>query len=313
MIEQFTTCPWLAYATVVERRRPSGESAALRFGGLIHQVLAWRSLQQANGKEINENELVALTNKLFAENPLELEGWRNADSAVKLLRFYNAHYPNEEFKTDTNTTQGQQTPYIEQPFAVDTHRTVRGRRIIYTGRIDKKVRYPDGSTYTLDHKTTLFGGDTFWQDQQMTGQHKGYVWADRECTGEECTGYIVDMLRTTESILNSEFDENLGQLVGGRTATGRVSKAVPVELARQKFFTRVPPGQIDEWFENMLHQVDTFLYHVDTGYFPRHWKHCVGKYGLCQMYQVCSLPKESREGALASSAYTVNEWTPLYV
>lgn len=305
MIEQMTTCPWLAYASIIRRRRLSGESPALRFGGLLHRVLAYRYRMQWHDKPFDERAQIRALQHLFTSTPCELEGWRNCDNAIKAIRGYNSNYAKEDFHVATNPFTS--FPYVEQPFAVDTHKTIRGRKIIYVGRIDLKVVFPDKSTYTLDHKTTSMLGDTFWQDQQMTGQHRGYIWADRECTGTECTGYIVNAIGAKESISRAEYDDVLGRVV----PTGK-SQALPLELSRQRFFTRVPPGQIDEWFENMLAQVDRFLYNVDCGFFPRHYKHCIHKYGVCTFYNVCSLPQESREHALMSSAYQENEWTPLY-
>jgi len=312
MLEFITTCPYLAYQSIVRRRRPAGDSPPLRFGAFIHNALAYRYANEHDSELDHpiERRMLDILSDNFRATPCELEGWRSYDNAVKVIRAYNTFYPKEDFFVAENVAT--HAPYVEQPFAVDTHQIIRGRRIIYTGKIDLKVVFPDHTKYTLDHKTSSVLGDTFWSDQQMTGQHRGYVWADRECTGEECTGYIVNALGCKESLANAVFDENLGQLIPGLTNSGRASKATPVEFARQRFFTAVPPGQIDEWYENMLAQVDMFLYCVEKNSFPRHTRHCIYKYGPCQFYNVCSLPKESRENALMSGAYAENTWTPLY-
>lgn len=310
MIEDITTCPWLAYGSIVRRLRPRGDAPPLRFGGFLHRALGYRYKITGFGKPWSEDCQVRILSKVFERNPCAMEGYRNCDNAVKVIRGYNLAYPKDNFEVMVNSKTGH--PFVEQPFAVDTHRTLRGRKIIYTGKIDLKIRTQNKMVFIQDFKTTSMLGDSFWQDQAVSPQYRGYLWADRECTGEEATGYIVSALGIRDSIQWAEWDDKLGKLVPGITASGRQSKAVPLEFMAQSTFTKVPKGQLDEWFENMLQIVDVFLYYVDTNTFPRHRRHCVHKYGTCRFYNVCSLPVENREAALTSSAYQANEWTPLY-
>jgi hypothetical protein len=311
MLELIQTCPWLAYASIVRHKRPATESSALRFGGFIHKALEFRNRATALGQPWTEHQQIEMLSTLFAASPLETEGWRNLASAVLAIRGYNAHY----FKDDYTVAQNAKgEPYVEQPFAVDTHRVVRGWRVIYIGRIDLKKVLPNGFQIIVDHKTSSMLGDSAWADWEVSAQFRGYCWADRECTGVEPSGYEVDAIGAKESIANAMFDEVLGKVV----PTSAKSKAVPLELARQTTFTSVPPGQLDEWFENMLQQVDHFLYNLErhgdrAESWPRHrYNHCVGKYGKCQFYNVCSLPIGSRADALESTAYVENTWSPLY-
>jgi len=308
-IELITTCPWLAYASIIRQRRPADDSPALRFGGFIHKALEYRNRLTGEGKPWSEQAQIALLSKLFADSPLEFEGWRNLQSAITAIRGYNAYYPpgKEDYKVATNQTTGQ--PYVEQAFAVDTHKVIRGLRIIYTGRIDVKKITSAGAKIICDHKTSSTLGDTTWADWEVSPQFRGYCWADRECTGEEPDGYEVDAIGAKESISNAMFNEVTGQVV----PISAKSKAVPLELMRQTTYTKVPPGQLDEWYENMLQQVDWFLYCVEKNSFPRfRYNHCIGKYGKCQFYNVCALPEQNREDALMSAAYKENTWSPLF-
>jgi len=257
-----------------------------------------------------EPAMIRLLDWNFRNNPCEFEGYRNFDNMVKAIRAYNSFYPKEDFAIDINPRTG--FPYVEQPFAVDTHKMIRGRRIIYIGKIDLRVRFSPTEYYTMDHKFIREVGEDFWSDQAVTAQHPGYIWADRECTGNEATGYIVNAICVRKSIEGATFDPVLGKVKAGTTSRGKESTAVPVEFQRQRFFTKVPPGQIEEWYDNMLAVVDRFLYSVDADMFPRHRCQCVRKYGKCQFYEVCSLPAFSRENALMSGAYEDNDWTPLY-
>lgn len=310
MLEDITTCPWLSMASILQRRRLAGDAPALRFGGFLHRALGYRYKITGFGKQWTEDCMIRILSRLFEHNPCDNEGYRNFENSVKVVRGYNQHYPKDDFKIAVNSSTGH--PYVEQPFAVDTHRKVRGRSIIYMGRIDLKIHAQNRMTFIKDFKTTSMLGDQFWQDQAVSPQYPGYIWADRECTGEECTGYVVSALGIRDSIQNAEWDDSLGRLVPGITPSGRQSKAQPLDFYQQPFFTKVPPGQIDEWFENMLLIVDRFLYNVDNNSFPRYRRHCVHKYGVCRFYNVCVLPEKDRASALAGSAYEANEWTPLY-
>src|ERR1043165_834972 len=135
IVELITTCPWLSYASVIRRRRPTDESAALRFGGFIHQALDYRYKQIGLGQSWSEGKMITLLDGLFRNTPLETEGWRNFDTAVKVVRAYNRRYcDGQDFhKISTNPKTG--LPYVEQPFACDTGKVIRSRRIIYIGRI----------------------------------------------------------------------------------------------------------------------------------------------------------------------------------
>jgi hypothetical protein len=311
LIEHITTCPWKAYAAFILSRRTAGESAALRFGRHIHTALAYRNKMDFYQKNWSEETQVKILENRFSHTPLEDEGWRNFDSAVKVIKGYNRNSSLDTIQSKLLAHPKTGFPLVEQPFAIDTHRTILGWRIIYIGRIDRIVKFQEGP-FVRDYKTTSMLGDTTWSEAQMSEQLKGYCWAYRETFGEEPVGFCYDALAVRESIANAIWDDVLGKIICPPTKSGKESKAVPLEFASQRFFTKEPPGQLDEWFENMLGQVETFLWHVQRNRFDRYHTHCRHKYGLCEFFNVCSLPARSREAALASNAFKMNEWTPLY-
>jgi hypothetical protein len=329
-IELITTCPWLAYASIIRQRRPAMESSALRFGGFIHQALELRHRMLWMNQELKasgmttkvseaeiENAQIKLLSDLFTASPLESEGWRNLAAAVLCIRGYNAQYPlaGQQHLIATNPMNGR--ALVEQPFACDTHTDIHGLRVIYTGRIDAAIRTHDNQHFVWDVKTSSVLGDDTWADWSISEQFRGYCWALRECTGIEPTGYYVDAIGARQSIENARYDDVMRAVV----PTSEKSKAVPLELIRQPYFTQVPPGQIDEWFANMLNQVRWFLsLYGECGDSPakwehhRHHKHCIGKYGKCRFFNVCSLPDPAqRESALTSAEYKDEDWSPLYL
>ncbi len=264
--------------------------------------MKYRYTNQASWTQ--EKQLEIITNE-FTTRPLETEGWRNLHASSLMLRGYNQTFP-EKFDLITLPT-GELC--VEKPFAAFIG-VVRGIKLIYMGKIDLAYR-EEGNLFVHDFKTSSVFGESFWANQSMAEQYRGYAWGFRECTSEEPTGYVVTCLVTRESVTNASFDELLGRVVPGTTANGKESKAVPIEFGRQRFFTIEPPGQLDEWRENFLLQADTFLYQAERGQFAKHHKHCVGKYGPCPYYHVDELPERSRLSALQSGAFEEVTWSPL--
>jgi hypothetical protein len=311
LIEQITTCPWKGKTSFIDNRRTAGEGAALRFGRHIHAALAFRNRKHFYGHEVDEGKQVRILEHHFMSTPCENEGYRNFENAVKVIKGYNTDPMVAADKSTILPHPKYGWPMVEQPFAIDIPKIVRGRRIIYIGRIDRVVKFPEG-VFVRDYKTTSMLGETTWNEAQMSEQLKGYCWALKESTGIEPVGYVYDAIAVRESIQNAIFDEVLGKVIAPPTRSGKPGAAIPLTFESQRFFTKEPAGQLDEWFENMLHQVETFLWHYDRNIFPRHHYHCRGKYGMCEFFNVCSLPKRSRETALNSNAFEENKWSPLY-
>lgn len=285
-IEPITTCPWLAYISIVRRLKRTGESPPLRFGGHIHAALAYRYRRIAQGHKPDDDVISRILTLRFARTPCENEDWRNVNMAHAVLDAYGIHYLEEETNMEVYMHKGY--PLVEKPFSLYIG-DVLGFKIVYMGRID--LVYKEGPhTYVIDHKTTSMMGITYWQDTAMSEQQRGYCWAVREVTGLEPLGYVINALACRKP-----------------TKTG-----TSIEFKRQNTFTREPAGQLDEWRENMLYQVEEFLWHHKRGIYPRHHKHCITKYGACPLYSVCELPLQSRELALQSSEFAHNDWTPLY-
>lgn len=284
-IELLTTCPWKCWASSVAKRRLASETPALRLGSHIHATLAYRYKIEAFGKPYNQDVQFRILSKRFERTPCETEDWRNLDTAQKVIEAYNTSHPIEPF--DIVNHNG--FPLVEKPFAVEAGQ-IGDVTIIYTGRIDLCLRDNNNGLFVMDHKTTTMLGDTYWKDMEFSEQQRGYCWIIRKILGEEPLGYIVNVLAMRRP-----------------TKTG-----VPIEFQRQRFYTKEPTGQLDDWHQNMLAQVEEFLWHYGRGIFPRHHKHCIGKYGACEFVRVCELPEKDRATALASGAFKNNEWSPLY-
>lgn len=294
-IELITTCPFLAYATLIRRRVPNSMAPALRFGRHIHTALEFRYKCMAQGLDWTtdrRNEQSSLLTNAFATDPLEDEGWRNVDTAQALIDTYNTKYPNEGLRIlEVNCEH-----IVEKPFTIFVG-VINGINIIYIGRID--LAYMDGQhVFVRDHKTSSMLGDTYWKDAAVSEQQRGYCYALRETLGIEPLGYELNVLSARAP-----------------SKTGKALELPP----RFKQFTREPSGQLDDWKRNMMNQLDVWLYlcerngdSFDKWADSRHHKHCIGKFGVCKMYSVCELPDhKQQEMHLLSSSFKHNDWDPL--
>jgi hypothetical protein len=293
-IELITTCPWKAYAQLILRRTVADPQPALIFGGHVHAALDYCYRRIALGMDPDlPNQLGLLEQRWQAEGGSTGDDWRSLGMAQEIVRKYHSEYGLETF--DVLMHNGQ--PFVEQPFAIYLGE-VLGIKIIYIGRMDLGIQ--DGHRkFIMDHKTTSMLGEGFWMDAAMSEQQRGYCYAFKECTGEEPYGYIINAIATRKP---------------SKTGTS-------IEFQRKTFMTRFPEGQLDEWKENVLQQIEGFLWTLDRcnrpdtqtvfGNIPRHHKHCINKYGTCHFYRVCEKPPEQRLQVLYGPDYKANDWSPL--
>ncbi len=288
-IELITTCPTKANYAINMRRRSSAPAPAQRLGAHIHSALALRYEREALGQPWTEADQFKLLESAFASDPCEAEGWRTLSMAQKVIHHYNEHYDLEKLDIQMikDVAENRLVPLVEKPFAY-TLGEIAGYVVVWTGRIDLCIAR-NGRVFVLDFKTTSRLGDSFWQDAAVMQGQRGYCHAVRECLGIDITGYIIRALAIREP-----------------TKTG-----TSVEFHEEVYYIAHPPGQLDDWKSNVLAEVETWLWYNARGVFPRHHaQHCVGKWGTCEFYNVCTRPESSRAAELASDAFTENTWKP---
>lgn len=299
-MESYTTCPRAFQYIHLHEKRASGESSALNFGSGIHAAMQARYTKgELLDGETEQSMFNALT-KHFTEHPQPEDEYRTLDLATNLVRFYNTKYSCEDFEV-CHLSDG--TPCVELPFAfplTDDHGspvvffyTINGQthslRVMYQGKIDMIIK-KFNQVYTLDHKTTFQFGKTFWPDQQLSAQHVGYCWSADRLLGIETAGYIVNGIRTRKP---------------GKTNPLPMNE----DFERQTYY--LTPERKQEWRNNLVAIVKELLYNYSEGTFPMKTKWCIGKFGACQFFDVCSLPSEQRALTLNSGLYVKNDWSPL--
>lgn len=178
--------------------------------------------------------------------------------------------------------------------------------VFYSGRIDLPVLRDDNQIFVIDHKTTSILGPTFFDDKKMSAQQKGYAWSFQRLTGMKVRGYEVNAIRVKEPpqyVTNGTEPRKGGKR---QTLEGWWSESI----VRERFLLN--EGELDEWYENVIELISEFFWRYSRNYFPMKTNWCVGKYGRCSYFDVCSTyPKEDRNLILNSGLYQDNLWSPL--
>lgn len=301
-LEVFTTCPRQAEYYVCQKKEKAGERSALKFGGIVHKILEARYAAPTGFVSIEtEQKMVAVCESEFASYIPSLEDYRNYGTAVNLIKEYNSFYPSEPFKVLALDSK----PLIEVPFAchlgtieVNAELTVRqpdgfislryikDLPIMWQGRIDMIVEH-EGRLYLVDHKTTSMMGPTYFREFELSSQFRGYTWAAQQLLGRPIAGAIINAL-------------------GIRKPT-KTGKAIEFERKTITF----TPEALSEWQADTLHIVTDFIEMTRRQHMPQHTKWCVGKYGMCQFFDVCTLPSDQRQQLLSTGDYKAVTWNPL--
>ena len=291
-------CPRLYEYKGLRKREFTGTKAGANFGSTLHVGWAAR-YRRCESNSVSADVVIEINNAMqtwLGENPQPLDDFRDYNHACTVMTAYNNHYQNEGFQIlKVKKPDGTEDLLVERSFALPFG-TICGRAIIYTGKIDLGIHDNHG-LWSQDHKTAFMFGDAFDAQMQMDGGQLGYCWALQKATGIMPRGYIIDAVRIRRPSRKSEYDQ-----------TAPVDAS---DFKRMPFF--ITDDTLDEWKEDVTKLIETIFWHHSNGYFPRHRWHCVGKYGKCEMYDVCSVGRESREAVLNGTLYEDYQWTPLNI
>ena len=129
-------------------------------------------------------------------------------------------------------------------------------------------------------------GPTYFREFDISSQFRGYGWAMREL-GYPADGVIVNALG-----------------IRAPTKTGK-------QYDFQRHTVSITTEELDEWYRDTCYIISDILSMFLRNYFPRHTKWCVGKYGTCQFFNVCTLSADQRPLMLSTGDYKQVTWDPL--
>lgn len=179
MAEAFERCARLYFLRHVLGLRPIRRSAALGYGGLIHEALdTWY--------ETKDTDKVA--EKLLSAEFEEIEDdFRTRARAVQKMKDYMDWYGDEKDWLDNGMDD-----IILTETAFDLKDDLGFR---WGGKIDLVVIYRE-EPWVMDHKTTARFGDSYWDQFRNSSQMAGYVWAASILHGRPITGVLINCIVT---------------------------------------------------------------------------------------------------------------------
>jgi hypothetical protein len=297
-LEHYQTCRRLYELSDVRRYSIVSNAAGRNFGSALHAGLQVR--YRMAGSACPSAEVRTACNEAihawFAASPAPVDDFRDAAHAVRMMEYYNGHYGAEPFRVLAVPGTPDRL-MVERPFALELG-TVQNVPIIWTGKLDLALENNDG-TWNMDHKTAFQFGSGFEDDMSTNGGQLGYTWAEQQILGKKPTGYIINAIRVRRPSRAGKYAAE-----GGGPA--------PIDASD---FVRIPhhvtDDALDEWREDVLALITDLFFDHDRGYFPRSRKACSGKYGRCDMFEVCTAPRHTRQNILDSSLFQPNTWSPL--
>jgi len=281
-LETFTTCPRAAFYQLGLKRTISRKKAALGFGGAVHKILEQRYLRGTNPL-LGEDPKLCLQAGLdiLKDSAIDPEDFRTPDYLIEVWDKYQAKYPVETFEVVDG--------FVEKEFAIPLGVVYAGSLevpVVWTGRIDAIIG--DRDLYrVLDHKTTTMMGPSYFEEFNISSQMMGYTWAASHLLGREINGVLINAIALRKP-----------------TKTGK-----GIEFERMHVY--ITPENLVEWRNNTLYVIGDLLRYWAQNYFPMHTKQCVGKYGRCQYYDVCTLPQSQRLTMLNTNLYEKTSWNAL--
>lgn len=284
-LTMFQTCPAKYALRIKQGWTPRRRSAALGFGGAIHEGLA----EWYRTKDL-ERAFTAIVKAWPNESPVD--DYRTREKCLQVMNEYVKHYPSENF----NIVQGPSGPLIEVPFTLDTGLELPSELswlkekasdlpfpdynepIEYGGIFDGLIEF-SGTVYVFEHKSTSMLGSTYFNQFKPNNQVTGYVWAASQLSGRKVGGAMINALGVYKAG-KTRFERHL---------TGRF------------------PVEIEEWLEN----VRRVCIQIKTAELNGHWTKSTNActlYGMCEFYSVHSLGHAAERQKRLEMDYVVEHW-----
>lgn len=268
----------------------------------------------------------------FASSPPSLfPDYRTSDYAIQSFHSYITHYQNEiltpfihegkplvefSFAYPLGKVELPSDIFLQWGFGVLTNdakseeaftstRHVTSSQVVHgtipvhiewTGIIDMLAEI-NGDLYVVDHKTTSIISQDFFDGFEIAMQPTGYFAAMKAAFPDlPIKGFMANVLACRKP-------------VAAITKSGKPTTSKPFEAFRRQY--HYSDWHVNEFKQDALALVEELFANVTNKFFPKKTQWCVGKYGKCPYFDVCSLPPQSRMDMLMSDQYINNTWKPV--
>jgi len=278
-IDTFQQCPRAFDYTYNHNRVQAHGGAGMNFGSCIHRALETKYRLGEDYPHLDAEVQQAFVDE-YNKHEFAPDEYRSVQYGLDLLRQYDSTYPLETW----DVIKVDDKPLVETPFYVFLG-TVLGHDVFYKGVIDLIVR-DEGVVKIVDHKTTSMMGSGYFDEYILSAQMIGYCYSVGKLLKLECNKVLINAICTRKP-----------------TKTGK-----GIEFNRDtKTYT---PDELHEWEFNTLKEAELILQAKSEGLYVQHKRNCVGKFGKCSFFDVCSVPAPSREYVLQSNLYKAKDITP---
>ena len=285
------TCPSKFNMRMNEHWTRREKSAALNFGGIVHEGLA---VWYRTGDE--QASLAIIKQNWPEEHPAD--DYRNLGKALEVMFQYTSFYPRENFQV----VGAPDDPMVEVSFTLDTgmflsclecgpdftwedegHYACSNcggafEPIEYGGIFDGLVEQGP-HVYVLEHKTTSRLTDRYFLQYKPNNQVSGYVWAARKLSGRKVGGAIINAIGVYKS-QGTKFE---------RRITSRTER------------------EIEEWLGFVRATAEEIQSHRRAGIWPMRTGSCM-MYNICEYHGVCSLSNVEDRQRFLEQQYVQHTW-----
>lgn len=290
----FQSCNRAAQYYIQQCRRSSKSGAALSYGDAWHKFQEIRTRCKSNDEQL-WNLVSQVISKHFEDNPVDPDEWRTGEYLLECAKKYHKQYTPElletvktpsgelmcelTFNLPLGTIEVNGTMYLDRKPPSGPTDYVRTIFVEWNGRIDDIINL-DGMYWVRDYKTTSMGGPTYFEEFKMAGQPVGYAWAAKTLAPQlPISGFMLDCA-----------------IMRKPTKTGKGA-----EFQRQRY--PYSDEKLNEWQCNTMSLIGDMVANFRANDFPMRTKSCVGKYGKCPYFDVCTLPQRFRQDFLMGPDY----------
>jgi hypothetical protein len=273
-LEQYMACPAkYQMAMVQHRRKRGGPPPALAYG------TAWHAVMETHYKTGGDE---------WAAKNAGAEAWVQHSkpddhrTLPRLLLEYDRY--RERWGAHPELEGAQTVGFPESPVIEQTVNAIwPGALHPYAGKIDRLIEL-NGQIYVEDHKTASRRDDYFFSQFELDNQMLGYAWLAWQLTGRWIAGVRINahFIRKKEYPAHETFEREI----------------VPFSAAR-----------LNDWAENYNPWVRRIEESYTTNVWPRNFKACVTKYGMCPTRAFASSTRRSAS-ALSKTSLTSRSGTP---
>jgi hypothetical protein len=270
-LSQYHRCPSLFEMTMLDHCRGEHISPALNYGSTWHKILEF--WYKTGDVSIAE----AAGERAYQEHD-KVDDYRTLERAIREFKRYREKYGDGDL---AQTVGWPDSPQVE----IVTEATWPEAAYPYAVKLDRFIQV-NGQLLIEDHKTASQDRSDFFTSMEMSNQMMGYAFVAQLLTGRAIAGVRINrhVVRKNDSIHD-----------------------------RQTIFYSQPRLrdwnlQYNRWIERIRQDLE---YRAQGHPFPKNFNACSGKYGMCHMIGICSLPLEVQERALAQDYPNRHPWNPL--